>query len=448
MALPFAPPISNQISAAERTGRYGDNFMCCATRGRVPYIVSAPTEAANSQADTRKRFRIGGSAQAAIKLGYSGFAVVSDGPMRGRESLPGNHQHLLVSVEIPTAPTPVVVCTFRGDLEGVLKDGDAIYFTDQLLPQQFGLKEFAANLDFMVRETRRIEIGDRFTRYGQLFSHKGEGTVFGSSDFEPQYNGSGPLSVGWGQSMRFCCFGPSLIVGRAAGATGMSILAIGDSILNGSNDAAFGGSSDGSDEQGGWFTRGSFNVNGSAVPHTLMAFNATTISQMLHGGNGSDPMMRRREFFRYFTHFVENFGTNDFGDQGRSSQEVLNDKKALWKAIRETDTRDRHITSVTIIPRVSSSDEFKTVKGQQPNPGYEDRGQSRWKLNLAVLELQKSGIGPDSVFDLDAVLRDETHPDRFAVSDGAALSNDGTHPSVSGSKVAAEAFNKYLSQLR
>lgn len=235
---------------------------------------------------------------------------------------------------------------------------------------------------------------------------------------------------------------------RAVDLPDIAILGVGDSIVNGSNDPIFGGAGDGSDGHGGWFTAGLWNVEDRAVPHCLMAGNGTTVVAAIEAPSFAAAFAKRRAYLKYFTHAVDNYGTNDYGKSPpESAANTMTRRRKLWAALRGGDSRIRHVTAVPILPRCNSTDSFATLANQTARSGYGTSGEFRPAINAALLSALDDGE-IDAIFDINLIIADNEAPEKWRV-DGTAnrYTDDGTHPTFYAQGLIANAWRLEVSGL-
>ena len=439
------------LEQLQRNGVETHPLLCCANRGRIPINLGAAATANNVCAETRRRYYSGGAPLSEMRLVFANFYIdqLAAATPTGQELSPGNSYAIEAAIEIPGAPNVVVRATFGGANSGTVADGAAEFLSDPLYPSQFGLTEFAPGTLFWVRERRLIAIGEKFTRYGSLANAiTGEVTKMSNGAAASQVMGTGELVTPSGGSSLHCCFAPALIVGRAVDLPDIAILGIGDSIVNGSNDPIFGGAGDGSDGHGGWFTAGLWNVENRAVPHCLMAGNGTTVVAAIEAPSFAVAFAKRRTYLKYFTHAVDNYGTNDYGKSPpETAANTLQRRRKLWAALRGGDSRIRHVTAVPILPRCNSTDSFATLANQTARSGYGTSGEFRPAINAALLSALVDGE-IDAIFDINLIIADNEAPEKWRV-DGTAnrYTDDGTHPTFYAQGLIANAWRLEVSGL-
>ena len=436
--------------AADRGIPLNNGLLCCATRGRIPVTLGSAATTHSVCAETRRRYHSGGAPLSEMRLVFANFYIdqLAAATPTGQELSPGNSYAIEAAIEIPGAPNVVVRATFGGASTGTVPNGAAEYVSDPLYPSQFGLTTFAPGTLFWVRERRLIAIGEKFTRYGSLANAiSGEGTKMSNGASASQVMGTGEMVMPSGGSSLHCCFAPSLIIGRAIGLPDIAIVGVGDSIVNGSNDPIFGGAGDGTDGHGGWFTAGLWDVEGRAVPHCLMAGNGTTVIAATEAPGFATAFAKRRVYLKYFTHAVDNYGTNDYGKSPpESAANTLLRRRKLWAALRGGDSRIRHVTAVPILPRCNSTDSFATLANQTARSGYESGGQFRDPMNSG-LEAALTDKSVDAIFPINSILADPSAPGKWRV-DGTAnrYTDDGTHPTFYAHGLVANAWKAMVSE--
>lgn len=426
--------------------------LCVANRGRIPTTLGSAATTNTVCAESRRRYKTGAAALSELRLVFANFYIdgAASSPL-GQELNPGNAYTIEAAIEITGAPNPVVRVKFSGANTASVPDGAAEFVSDAVYPSQFGLTQFAPSTVFWVRERRVIAIGEKFARFGSVAGDiADETTRMSNGASASQVLATGAMSTPSGGSAINCCFAPSVIIGRAVGRHDIAMLGVGDSIVNGSNDAIFAGASDGSAGRGGWFTVGLWSVNSRAVPHCLMAMNGTTVYAAMEAPDLASAFAKRRVYLKYFTHALDNYGTNDKGmSPAQTVAATYARRQKLWAALRGGDSRIRHITAVPILPRCDSTDSFASAGNQTPRSGYASgSGDFRDPMN-GYLGASLAAREIDALLDLNAAVEDAAAPGKWK-TDGTAnkYTDDGTHPSLHAQGFMAAAWNAHAARLR
>lgn len=395
----------------------GGRLLAVANRGKVPNAVRAASAGNLVCGETRIGIIIGNADLSEIRVVYSGYYMANG---TGIETLPGNDASLEVALEIGAQ---VVQFTFGGQLVGTLSNGLAELVSDPIYPAAFGLTKFDKNAtSYWLRSRQVVTSGQNHVRTTGGGTPTGEGTQYSNGLSASQLLSTGALVTPSGGASAGAEIMPSVIIGRTIGTPDVAALVIGDSIADGSNETVTSGSGV---NDSGFISRGLYQVNGRTVPLSKMTCGGSSVRYMAAG------MTRRRALFKYFTHAVCNYGSNDGVVENRTSAQVLADLKVVWAALKAEGVR--WIEEVGIIPRTTSSDSFATVANQTPRPNFETGGAFRDALN-AALQSNVGADGLDAYISVSASFADGTSLDKWAVP---SKTTDGTHPSAAAHASAA-----------
>lgn len=386
----------------------------CANRGE--FYKNTTTAAANSvRIENRKYFTLGGAPQAAIRLSYAGFYI----PTTNVETNIGNDQTVEAGLEIVGSPNVTKVFSFAGAATGTIVNGAARYSTDWLYASDFGLPFFPAGMTFFVRDLRQVTSGQLFSRCPSTANMTGEGTYLSNGASASQVNAIGAMTVPASGSQINRCFGPICVEGLAQGVPDIAVLGIGDSLVEGVSDSNQPNGSDGSNG-GGPLARALLSCGGRSVPLLQMAYAGTQVATLLPN------MAKRRQYFPFVTHAIENYGTNDYASGGRSAAQIYIDRQTLWGAMRGAGAI-RRIEAYPIFPRTSGA--WTSINGsdQTPNSGYAIGGVFRDPMNANLAAAKAAGL-IDDILDVTAPLVNPTAADKWIATGVAAYATaDGTH---------------------
>lgn len=217
---------------------------------------------------------------------------------------------------------------------------------------------------------------------------------------------------------------PVMFLGRFTEPGYLSVIGIGDSILDGSGDVSRNYSSI---SGFGFFCRAAVDESGV---NAIATFNLTR-----HGAASSAPTRetnpRQRHFLKYANVAVEEYGTNDLNSRGTGDVSTIQERlDALWSLCREEGIQK--IIRTQLMPRTTSeSGNWVSLADQTPNTGWGDaaKGDSgkRDELNAGFqASLARGDI--DLVLENLAVVSDPTD-DHYWLSDGSNdyMTSDGTH---------------------
>ena len=227
-------------------------------------------------------------------------------------------------------------------------------------------------------------------------------------------------------------FVPTAILGIPRRPT-VSVVIIGDSIMEQGID-----SGDGNGNYG-YVARGLWNVNGRTIPYMSLA----------KGGDGAfrygayaEGGLRRLGLIQYGSHVVINLGVNDLVGTF-SVNNILDWLKFLWNAAK---VRGKHVTQCLITPKTTSTDSWATTANQTHSTYFEPGGR-RDQLNAAIRAEVGKGL-VDAIFDPNVRCESQTDPGKWAVT-GAAnyATNDGLHITNTVSALIGADFSTYAAGL-
>ncbi|WP_269522240.1 SGNH/GDSL hydrolase family protein [Coraliomargarita parva] len=217
---------------------------------------------------------------------------------------------------------------------------------------------------------------------------------------------------------------PTMFLGRYTEPGYLSVIGIGDSILDGSGDAS---SSYSTISGFGFFCRAAVDESGA---NTFATFNLTR-----HGAASTAPTRaanpRQRHFLKYANVAVEEYGTNDLGSSGTGTVSTIQGRlDELWALCRAEGIQK--IIRTQLMPRTTSvTYNWISLEDQTPNTGWGDvdAGDSgkRDELNAGFQTSLANG-DIDLVLENLAVVADPTD-DHYWLSNGTNdyMTSDGTH---------------------
>ena len=222
---------------------------------------------------------------------------------------------------------------------------------------------------------------------------------------------------------------PLVFLGRFTEPGHLSVIGIGDSILDGTGDSAnpvpvISGY--------GFYNRAAVDSNGA---NAIAMFNLTRHGQS--ASNFANPKRQTRQalFLPFANVVVEEYGTNDLGSSGGGDPAaILSNLDKIWTAARNAGVQK--IVRTKLMPRTTSTDLWATPANQTPNTGWEADGK-RDAIN-AGLQTALAGGRIDFLLDTLAVLGDPADPSRWLTNGtGKYTTADGTHLSPSGNALLA-----------
>ncbi len=232
---------------------------------------------------------------------------------------------------------------------------------------------------------------------------------------------------------------PVIFLGRFAEPGHLSVMGVGDSILDGTGDSnnpipvptGF-----------GFLNRAAIDANGA---NAIAMFNLTRHAQTAASLADASRTPRQRELFKFANVVVEEYGTNDLGSGGTGvTATILSRLETIWGLARNAGVQK--IVRTTLMPRTNSTDAWATPEGQTPNTGWGADGK-RDTINAALQDALAAGK-IDVLLDTLPVLADPDDSHRW-LTDGTAryATTDGTHVSVAGNALLATALRSALLSL-
>lgn len=234
---------------------------------------------------------------------------------------------------------------------------------------------------------------------------------------------------------------PTMFLGRFTDPGYLSVIGIGDSILDGSGDA----SSAYSTISGfGFFCRAAIDESGE---NTIATFNLTR-----HGAASTAPTKasnpRQMHFLKFANVAVEEYGTNDLGSTGGGDVSTIQTRlEAIWTLCRNEGIQK--IVRTQLMPRTSSvTYNWISKEDQTPNTGWGDANEGdtgkRDELN-AGFESSLANGDIDLLLENLAVVADPTD-DHYWFTNGTNdyLTNDGTHLRAAANALVASVLREAL----
>lgn len=387
--------------------------------GRGGFVPTATTyPAGNTRSERRSRLVLGNGPVEYIRLQYAN-RVLADGERAGPNA---------ITVEAGIEYNGVTVMASFGGASTRSIAAGAWALSDPIYPAAFGLSEFPANWDAFVRTGCIVSSGQSwpFTEYQQYETIAGVYAVV-SNSASSQIAGTGPLAIptggATGSSPNIGCFGPSAILGKWKGAGDISVLALGDSIVDGLGDVTDNGTAG-----GGFINRGLRSVAGRSVPFLKISKSGERVEKFWSDWTSG---FYRRHMMQYATHLIDEFGTNDLFFGGTLAA-ILTNKQRIWECFRCIGKGPRRVSNIPLMPRTTTTDAFVTVANQTPVANY-GIGQGRDSFNSSVTALVGQSSGPDQVIDVNMAIEDQTVKARWRVNGIAgAPTSDGIHPAATG----------------
>ncbi len=395
-----------------------------ASHGRIPNAsVGSAALGVRRAYHSRVPFAFGGD--------VTEFVLAFDNWMLGNGFVnnPGVDTIERAAIEVEGAAASIPV-TFGGSRSVTLEPGAKMRRSDTLTAQSFGFT------DAIPRGTRcwvRLR-GSLAAGADLLLGAAAKMTGGYSAYFDPasgqssNIDGTGALPFWSGQSILSLARAPTAVIGRFAAPGGESIVGVGDSILDGANDALSSMTPAGF----GYFQRAAVDGTG-AVPLAMLNItrNGIATSHLLDAA--AQPYWV--PYLSFATTVVDELGTNNLGaGPGAGAAAALDAAlRSLWALYRQNGLG--RIVRTRLQPRCGAGSGISPA-GQTVAPGWDVGGQ-RDLVNAALSRALTEGV-IDALVDLNTVWEDASAPGRWVTN---ATSNyataDGTHPSAALHAAAA-----------
>ncbi len=226
---------------------------------------------------------------------------------------------------------------------------------------------------------------------------------------------------------------PLVFTGRYREPGHLSVIGIGDSIMDGTGDSV---STLATISGFGFFNRSAVDEEGA---NAIAMFNLTR-----HGATSAiwNTASRQKQFLPLANVVVEEFGTNDIGSRGTGNVDDLKTRlEGIWTQARDAGVQK--VLRTRLLPRCSSTDSFSSAENQTPNDGW-GAGEKRDEIN-AYFDLAVGEGKLDGVVETLVAVADPTD-DHYWQTDGSAkyLTSDGTHLNATGNSVLAPVLRAAL----
>lgn len=356
-----------------------------------------------------------------IRALLCGFYVQDSG---NGEALIPNDVNVLLALEQVFANAAAPNLTVAGNKSIILKPGGPV-ITDPLGLTTAASEVLQVHVSANVTSTQRwpaasIGSGNTTSRYQSTLDNTNSqvGTVTAWAATSRTTGGA-----------HFC---PTAFLGIPRRPT-VSVVIIGDSIMEQGID---GGDGNGNY---GYVARGLWNVNGRTIPYMSLAKGGDAAFRY---GAYADGGLRRLGLIQYGSHLVVNLGVNDLTGTFTPTQ-ILDWLKFLWNAGK---VRGKHVTQCLITPKTTSTDSWATVENQT-HATYFDPGGRRDQLNALIRAEVGKGL-LDAVFDPNVYCESPVAPGKW-IATGAAnyATSDGLHISTAMSAIVGAGFNTYAGGL-
>lgn len=223
---------------------------------------------------------------------------------------------------------------------------------------------------------------------------------------------------------------PLIFLGRFTGPGHLSVIGIGDSIMDGSGDAAnpvpvISGY--------GFFNRAALDASGA---NAIATFNLTRHGQAASSWVTATRQKRQAPFLKFANVVAEEYGTNDLGGDGSGNPTTLLTNTAkIWTAARDAGVQK--IVRTLLMPRTTDPTfTWKDTSVQTPNNGW-GAGGKRDIFNDGLIAARDAGK-IDVLVDTLAVMADPADSHIWRTTSASKYTtSDGTHISPSGNALLA-----------
>lgn len=395
-----------------------------ASHGRVPNAsVGSATLGVRRAYHSRVPFAFGGD--------VTEFALAFDNWMLGNGFIDNLGVDTIerAAIEVEGAATSVPV-TFGGSRSVTLEPGAKMRRSVTMTAQSLGFSSaIPRGTRCWVRLRGSLAVGAEL-----LLGAAAKMTGGYSAYFDPaggqssNIDGTGTLPFWSGQSILSLARAPTAVIGRFAAPGGVSIVGVGDSILDGANDTLSMMTAAGF----GYFQRAAVDGTG-AVPLAMLNItrNGLATSHLL--GAAAQPYWL--PYLSFATTVVDELGSNNLGTgPGAGAAAALDAAlRSLWALHRQNGLG--RIVRTRLQPRCGAGSGTSPA-GQAVAPGWDVGGQ-RDLVNAALSQALTEGA-IDALVDLNTVWDYSSAPGRWVTN---ATSNyataDGTHPSAALHAAAA-----------
>lgn len=405
-----------------------------ATGGRIGNTFYAPA-AGNTAFRQRTPHKLGGPV-AEMQVGFMDWMYPYDA------ETPNNTNNVTIDhAWLERASTgQVVPLTFSGSRQLILPmNSTAACWRSDPVPSSIWTgaapardEVFWLHVKGSVPEGGKLPVGTPTTYSGSKFIAYPPANDTGTSDT------AGPVPAITGSSSRVIGL-PLVFLGRFTEPGHLSVIGIGDSILDGTGDSAnpvpvISGY--------GFFNRAAVDSNGA---NAIATFNLTRHGQSAANFVNPARQTRQSQFLPFANVVVEEYGTNDLGSGGGGdTATILANAEKIWTLARNAGVQK--IIRTRLMPRTTSTDSWATLANQTPNTGWEAGGK-RDAINTGLQTALVNGK-IDILLDALAVLADPADANRWLTNGTSKYTtSDGTHLSPTGNALLAPPLRAALLSL-
>lgn len=405
-----------------------------ATGGRIGNTFYAPA-AANTAFRQRTPHKLGGPV-AEMRIGFMDWMYTDK-----TETANATNDVTLDHVWLERASTgQIVPVTFGGSRQLVLPmNSTTSHWLSDVVPSSVWTGVAPARDEvFWLHVKGSIPSGGKLP-VGTPASYAGaKAVVYPPANDPGTHDVAGPVPTIAGSTARIAGL-PLVFLGRFTGPGHLSVIGIGDSIMDGSGDAA---NPVPAVSGFGFFNRAAVD---SAGQNAIAMFNLTRHGQTAAAWVNPSKQSRQAAFLAYANVVAEEYGTNDLGSAGGGNvATILANTETIWNTARAAGVQK--IVRTKLMPRTASTDSWTTLLSQTPNTGW-GPDEKRDQIN-AGFEAALAAGKIDVLVDTLGTVADPSDTSRW-LTNGVAkyATTDGTHVSPAGNALLASPLRAALLSL-
>lgn len=365
-------------------------FTNVASRGMLPNNTTG-TSGANTRFKARCHYRTGINPVSKLALPFVGWTIASGAALQVNAPFATKVGKIAIEYNGTTAPDP-----YQGSRSFTVSPSTAIQFTDVIDVQtSFGVASIPANSDVWVRVLLDVIPGQTFINHSNNIEDVAYRYNPSGGNGSDDVDSTGVMAVPTGSGIVIqAAYCPVGLWGLYTVPT-KSLIAFGDSIADGTNDAL-------SDANGGgWIKRGAWTAG---IGVFAMATGGVQSSQWT-----TESHTKLAAFLPYFTDAIVETGFNDLGAAGTP----LLVNPLIWSDFRAAGIARVYQSLIT--PKTSATDttRWTDLANQNVTNSAFFSGGFRDQLNVAFAAAVGSGI--DGVLDVTTVVNDPTDHTKFAL---------------------------------